>query len=227
MARLFSSFVTIAIYINTFLGVTVDSVIAAEWWIVYFLTFVLTFGYVPSDRKSLQSSVCSLGIWGPLWLMIIFAQCWVWFKGIDIEQKEGCVVKIFAIFFEVDVYDKGWQIFFKIQSVTSCIFAVFFLIGGVKTNFLQREPSDTDNSMPKLLKAGLILFQLIVGALAVLQIEMTIKINNISVSEAPMTSSGQLIPILAGIFTTLRTIGICFKPQLRVIVQRYRRIISG
>lgn len=212
-AQFTSSIVTISVYTNTFHGVMYGSLIAAEWWIVYSMTFVLTLGYIPTSRTSLQSSAYSLRFLGLLWYMIIFAECWVWFKGVDIAHKEGCVIKVFAIFFEVDVYNNRWRTFFKIQSVASCIVGIIFLPGGlfrIYTSLFAKKCNDTkdedDKAVIFLLKVGLTGFQLLFGAFAILQIEMTMRINNINVSATPLTSSGQLIPLVMGIFTLAATV---------------------
>jgi hypothetical protein len=217
-ALLSSIIVTISVYANTFRGVTYGSLIAAEWWIVYFMTFGLTLGYIPTSRTSFQSSAYSLGVLSLLWSMIIFAECWVWFKGVDIAYKEGCVIKVFAIFFEVNVYNNRWRTFFKIQSVASCIVGTIFLLGilfRVYISLFVKKRNDVEDEDDKaatlLLKVGSTGFQLLVGAFAILQIEMTMKINNIDVSATPLTSSGQLIPLTGGIFILAATIGAGFK----------------
>ena len=61
------------------------------------------------------------------------------------------------------------------------------------------------------LKAGITVFQFIFGAFAIVQVEMTMKINNVDVSTTPLTSSGQLISFVAGIFL----LGMTFKAVLK------------
>ena len=199
------------------MGVRNGSLIAAEWCIVYFETFVLTLGFVPLSMVLKKRSVLDMGFLGVLWCMILFAECWLWFKGVDLDHKEGCVIKIFLLFFEVNVQNKKWRTVFQIGSVLSCVFATVFLIfgfvrgwekrkkvgggGGEEGNRTENVENGEENVNVNILKAGLTVFQLILGAFAILQIELTMKINNISVSATPLTSSGQLISFLNGVYT--------------------------
>lgn len=221
-AQMMSNIVTISVYVNTFCGISESTVIAAEWWIVYFMTFVLSLGFVRTSTILQQTSRYSCGVSGVLWAMIIFGQCWLWFRGVDIGQKEGCTVKVFALFFAVDIQNKTWRTIFKIESVIGCVVAVRFLLYGL-FNCLKNaagkkgDNSTGDDSRDKVcsckdeesvgytVKAGLTALQLVFGTIAIVQIEMTMKVSNIDVSAAPLTSSGQLISLLMGIFNLAAT----------------------
>jgi hypothetical protein len=224
-ARLTSNVVTIAVYVNTFLGVRHDSLIAAEWWIVYFMTFVLTLGFIPTSTILLRKSIYSFGFLGLLWSMIIFAECWVWFKGVDIGHRDGCIVKIYFLFFKVNVENKTWRTMFKIESIVACVVGAGVLLYGLfllYSGWFGEKVDDGGTTKAKNEKATiytlngmLMAFQLVTGALAILQIEMTLKINDIDIQGAPLTSSGQLIPFVAGIFTLAATFGAGFNHLMK------------
>ena len=219
-ARLTSNVVTIAVYVNTFLRVKHGNLIAVEWWIVYNMTFVLTIGFIPTSTILLRKSIYSFGFLGLLWSMIIFAECYVWFKGIDVGHKDGCVVRIYFLFFKVNVENRRWRTIFKIESIIACIVGLgglIYALFGLYSNGFGKSGADGAGTQIKdrkatvlTLNAVLMAFQLVTGTFAILQIEMTLKVNNIEVSSTPLTSSGQLIPFVAGIFTLAATFGAGF-----------------
>jgi hypothetical protein len=231
MARIASNIVTVAVCTNMFRGVSHGALIAADWWIVCSMTFVLTIGYIPVRPILLKTPTSSLVFLSLLWSMITVAECWVWFKGVDIGHREGCTVKIFVVFLKVNVYNTTLRTIFKVKSVLANIIGAIFVIRlvckwlGSVVRF-RIEGTEGGSSKPKaygyMLEAGLTVFQLIFGVFAILQIELTIKINNISVS-APITSSGQLIPLVAGVFTLAATFAVLFERMYRhCILQRFR-----
>jgi hypothetical protein len=229
-SRRVSNILAISVYTNLFFGVSNGSLIAAEWWIVYFETFVLTLGFVPHRLVLKKKSVLDMGFLGVLWCMIVFAECWLWFEGVDLEHKEGCVIKVFLLFFAANVQNKKWKTVFQIGSVLSSVFTTVLLIvgcrrewenwekvvaGGEEGNGTRNAENEKENVNVIILKAGLSVFQLIIGGLAILQIEMTMKVNSISVSAAPLTSSGQLIGFLNGIYMLGAVFVTCIKVLLK------------
>ncbi|CZR58246.1 uncharacterized protein PAC_08137 [Phialocephala subalpina] len=222
--RLNSHIVTISVYTNTFIGVAHGSLIVVEWWIVYFMTFVLTLGFVPVNTVLLKRPIYNLGFLGLLWSMIIFAACWLWFKGVDIDHKDGCMVKVFLFFFKVNVDNKKWRTIFEIGSVISCFVGTIFLLVSLFRVYIyafrrkgdgRSEGESRDEKGSFYVKSGLTAFQLLFGAISILQIEMTMKINNVDVSASPLVSSGQLIPFVMGICTLVAVFAAGFKNMRR------------
>ncbi|KAF8536373.1 hypothetical protein BDD12DRAFT_807839 [Trichophaea hybrida] len=110
--------------------------------------------------------------------------------------------ELLFFFAPVNAYGRGWEIFFKIGACSSVTIAVVILAVGfyyLSKDFLH-PPSK--KSADKDLK---ILFRIIqtclmvpTGALSIGMAELTMKRNNIDLSMASITSTGQLIPTLFG-----------------------------
>ncbi|KAI9861364.1 MAG: hypothetical protein M1813_005261 [Trichoglossum hirsutum] len=215
-ARTAANIITIAVFTNTFRGAKDGSLVAAEWWIVLWLTFVLSLLNVPVDWKRSSSSV---GVMLILWCMITAAQPWLYFKGLDTGHKPGCIVKVF-FFTGINVYNHVWRTFWKVGSVIECLMGISFFIGGVTVMivglFSQGDESDQDNDAAKIAQKLVLTFgQLITGVITIVQVEMTIKVNRIDLSSATLLSSGQLIPLLIGCLTITAVFGHGLKRLLR------------
>ncbi|KAH9208175.1 hypothetical protein DL95DRAFT_480735 [Leptodontidium sp. 2 PMI_412] len=151
-----------------------------------------------------------------VWSAIAFANCWVWFAGVNLGKKDGCDVKVFS----VSIYHDAWQTFLRIVAVIGCILGMVFTIIGIlairwnlTTSFTQRhskEPSKRRNLRPELRSTA---FQIVMGALAIVvteMTEMTMKINDYQMSE-PLGSSRQLLPFSIAVVNVVATIGSGFR----------------
>ncbi|KAH8647594.1 hypothetical protein BGZ60DRAFT_227661 [Tricladium varicosporioides] len=244
---------TIAVFANTLntLSFTPPSpqpysgpLIILETHIIYTLAFLLPLSLVPISPSALRASKYSLLTQATLGCMIVFAQPWLWFIGIDIGKRAGCDVKVFLLVGHVTIYNKGWSIAFKVGSILSVLAATHIVLKGLNwirnwltenkakrawsSNDIERagdsagrlEPrldgegsalrsfsndqkEETPTIWVKLLLTG---FQLISGGVAILQTEMTIRINDVDLY-APLRSSGQMIPFVIGVVTILVTFG--------------------
>jgi hypothetical protein len=97
--------ITIAVIVNTFRGAENGSLVAAKWWIVLWLTFVLSLPNIPIGLKRHSSA---MGVMLILWCMITAAQPWLYFKGLDSGHRSGCIVKVF-FFTGNNVYNHAWR----------------------------------------------------------------------------------------------------------------------
>jgi hypothetical protein len=230
-ARTGANIITIAVFANTFRGATHGSLVAAEWWIVLWLTLVLSLLNFPTDEAAFRQSTGSVGVMLLLWCMITAAQPWLYFKGLDDGHKPGCVVKVF-FFTGINVYNHVWRTFWKIGSVIECLAGfTFFLAGigiifwgllGVKGEGGSRENESSHDWAAVFAKASLTFGQLVLGTITIVQVEMTIKVNKIDLSSGGggLLASGQFIPFLIG----LLTIGAVFGRGLQTLT---RNITKG
>ncbi|KAI9751768.1 MAG: hypothetical protein M4579_005899 [Chaenotheca gracillima] len=221
-ARTASNIITVAVYANTFRGATHGGLIAAEWYIVFWMVFILPIGNWPSSTKLLRNSTSSMAIMLLLWAMILLAEPWLYFKGLETGLKEGCQVKVF-LFTPINIYSKGWWTFQKVMSCFGVLSAAIFLSGaitllawGVFGSWNEPDMGDDDavDAEPAI-AGGLTFFQIGVGAFSIPFIELTIKANNITFPTANLTDSGQLIPFLVGLFTIMAVFGSGVKRLIR------------
>ncbi|KAH0551611.1 hypothetical protein GP486_007172 [Trichoglossum hirsutum] len=209
-ARIATNVITIAVFANTFRGAREGSLVAAEWWIVLWLTFFLSLHNFPADLKRASGSG---GVMLMLWSMITAAQPWLYFKGLDIGHKPNCVVKVF-FFTGINVYNHVWRTIWKVGSGFECLTGFyFFVLGGaiiVRELFGQGERSGLDNDISTWTAGRKVLMtfaQLITGITSIVQVEMTIRVNRIEFSSTTLLSSGQLIPLLIGCLTVVAACG--------------------
>ncbi|KAH8647603.1 hypothetical protein BGZ60DRAFT_521269 [Tricladium varicosporioides] len=231
-SRYASNIVTISVLASTFFsfrhksgsGSHEENLIALEYPILYSLVFVLTLGFIPTSERLLRKSRGNIATMGVFWAVIVFIQCWLWFKGVDMGKKEGCILRVYFLFWEVNIYNSKWRTFFQMESVvTTAIGAIFmllkFLKHCVKFGRIMKAIFRNDQSIPRENssivddKAGeeiarwiLTGFLLLLGVIAIMQVERTIKINSIDL-KVSLTDSGQFIPLVAGIWTVLATLG--------------------
>ncbi|KAI9773182.1 MAG: hypothetical protein M1840_008303 [Geoglossum simile] len=228
-ARTAANIITIAVFTNTFRGATHGSLVAAEWWIVLWLTLVLSLLNFPTDKAAFKQSTGSVGVMLLLWCMITAAQPWLYFKGLDQGHKDGCVVKVF-FFTGINVYNHVWRTLWKIGSVIECLVGFSFLLAGigtilwgffgVKNEAGSRENESHGDLASIFTKASLTFGQLVLGTITIVQVEMTIKVNKINLSSngSGLLSSGQFIPFLIGLLTIVAVFGRGLQSLTRSII---------
>jgi hypothetical protein len=97
------------------------------------------------------------------------------------------------------------------------ITGIIIIVHGLRRNTSNFNTIDSTSDEQKTiaLRYVLTVLQLITGISAIIQIEMTIKVNNIDLSAAPFTSSGQLMSLLIGCFTVVAVFGTGLKPLVQ------------
>ncbi|KAH6665976.1 hypothetical protein B0J14DRAFT_204911 [Halenospora varia] len=231
-SRFASNIITVSVLVNTFFsfrhksgsGSHEENLIALEYPILYSLVFVLTLGFIPTSAKRLRKSRGSIAILRVFWAIVVFAQCWLWFKGMDIGKKEGCVLHVYFLFWKVNIYNWKWRTVFKIQSVVTTLVGAVFMPHKFLKHWAtlrritkaifgnhQNVPNETssievDKPGEKIARWALTSFLLFFGVIAIIQVEMTIKVNTIGL-KVSLTDSGQLVPLVAGIWAVLATFG--------------------
>jgi hypothetical protein len=202
IARISSNMITIGVLASNFRSAHHGSLIAVEWYIVLWLTFVLPATNIYVQRSAVSGSLAAQLV---LWSIKLLAQPWVYFRAIYAGNKEGCDVFIF-LFAKINVNHSGWRTFGKVASVFSVVFAVIFLVITVVILPHLNSNVDEEDDRPTIMQVfGSTIVKLFCGPICIAMVEMTIKINGIDLSSAPLYSSGQLIPFVVGLTTIVIT----------------------
>ncbi|CCX05340.1 Similar to hypothetical protein AOL_s00215g429 [Arthrobotrys oligospora ATCC 24927]; acc. no. EGX43693 [Pyronema omphalodes CBS 100304] len=154
---------------------------------------------------------------------------WVFLTKQNNGLKPGCDVSIPFLFISIKASNKTWQIFMKVSSCLSIPGAAALAISssialylyykkndfglGNDGNIRRREgdvnidinADDFDEQVimglfERIAFLGITFFRLLATALSIAQVEHTIKKNQIDISSAPITSTGQFIPLLMGVY---------------------------
>jgi hypothetical protein len=213
-ARTVTNIITIAVVANTLKNpVGGGSVVVIEWWIVI-LNFFLQLGNVPFSRRLIAGSASSLGSMLILWSVILFVNCWVWFAGAEHGRKEGCDVKIWLFFRAFSIYDSRTQLALRIVGAIGAAAGLFLVLSGIAAlgwniavAFAHGNQDEAEEE-PQSIKSAVLSTATVVllGTVAIVETEMTIKSNDIEFVEN-LGSSGQLLPFVLGLLTLFVTAG--------------------
>ncbi|KAB5546890.1 hypothetical protein GE09DRAFT_1060488 [Coniochaeta sp. 2T2.1] len=198
---------------------------AFEWYILLQIAvFVPTsLSFVIRDEKPLTLALCCM-----VDATYAVLQPWVYFtrlgQGWDVDAGGGCPSPKVYIFAQIDFYSPPFTVFLKVMSVVSCVGGVFlFLCAFALLLFCcvpavrRRHPDWTGIMMETMAEkkegnfilskrnawttGGLLFFGLTLIGLT----EKTLAVNDISIPGTTVASTGQLIPLLVGILTTVST----------------------
>ncbi|RPA79102.1 hypothetical protein BJ508DRAFT_416186 [Ascobolus immersus RN42] len=206
-----TNIVAFAVIISTLKGGNDGGLLVPELFIVTNLVFTLNLFNIPPNKALLRKSVASLGAMLGIWSIAFFAAPWVWFKNVEQGRKAGCAVSLWFVFAPVNIYSKGWGVFFKISAVfevvagAACVIGAFIaLVIGLIDDFskigtgLFGSSAGTEDDLMSLVMKGIVtVLQLITGGIAIGMVERTIEKNNIVLSQG-VEESGQLIPVIIG-----------------------------
>jgi hypothetical protein len=149
------------------------------------------------------------GPWGAMSLLIamdFLTAPWMYWKGNYQANKDDCNVYFYlsigAFAFWVNIYNRKWIIAIKVLSVLgtflgglSILYGSRLLLLAGRTRITKEECTDTGS---KWMRAVYSFVQLFVGGWTIALIEITLLRNDVDLSGTPITSSGQLIPLLMG-----------------------------
>lgn len=207
--RAATNIVTLSVFINSLHGANVnDSLMVVEWYIVQYLVFWLLFANLPTTCRALKSSVGSLSVLLINYCIVVTFPVWLYWRGEKQGGKEGCEPSIF-LYKPISAYNPHWLLASKVlatMGVTILLLPSFAgacaLVALGLTRWRDEGQNDTsDHTMVRILQCVYTLYLVSIGAFAVAFVEMTIKINNVVFPELSLTNSGQLIPLLIGVFT--------------------------
>jgi hypothetical protein len=221
-ARTASNILATALYINTFRNTVRGGLVAFEWSLLWYLTFVLSWLNLPISKRDRSDIKGSLIVARILWTMYYITLPWVQFRGIDVGHVPGCDIKIFLLV-PISIYNHKYRIAFKVISLVEAIFAVWYLwrvsrdtwslIKAVNLPKPESVDSETGSGSPTRRKSADRLYgsilgvaQFISGALAIIFVELQLHFNNVDLSASSITDSGQLVPVIIGIFSAVTAV---------------------
>lgn len=131
-----------------------------------------------------------------------FACPWVIFRGWYNGRQAGCAVKS-VLFVPTNAYTHGWMIFIKVSwslGVAAGIGCVGIGFTALFYWFVSWEDDFKEEKHPfwSYVYGAL---SSVLGAIAIVHVEMTIKMNHITFPDTHITDSGQVIALLIGVFT--------------------------
>lgn len=158
----------------------------------------------------------------------LFSQPWLNWKFYEQGRNDQCRVEIFIFYTFIDLYSRGLRIFFRVSAVISVVTGIIYICyAGVLIYYgLTQAISPTDDTeiQSPITEAS--------GAKAtpppewVLEVEkksmklakfisylveLTIAYSKVGMSASPITSTGQLLPLLVGIFSFFSVLWALFK----------------
>lgn len=134
------------------------------------------------------------------WTAFIIANVWVWFAG---------------LYFGISVHNGTWQSLFRVSAIIGCIIGTFFTsigLAGILWNATHASNENDQKAGKESLRAAALstCLQLVVGIIAIVETEMTMRVNDIQMGET-LSSSGQRILFGVSIFLFVATVGAGFK----------------
>ena len=203
--RTATNILTISVFINSLRGASVEhSLMVVEWYIVEYLAFVLLAFNLPTSWRALTRSLGSLAVLFINYFVVAFP-VWLYWRGVNLGRKAGCQPNVF-FFTSIGAYNPAWIIVCKVLStiglilLPGCLIVAWLLFS--RRDKLSREADEDGMDKWTVPFAGTFtVFLLVNGAIAIAFVEMTIKSNKIEFPDTRLTDSGQLIPLLIGVFT--------------------------
>lgn len=208
--RAATNILTLSVFVNTLRGADKEnSLMVVEWYIVQYLVFWLLFFNLPTSFRHLKRSVGSLVVLLVNYCIVVLFPIWLyWRGGSDEGRKDGCEPYVF-LFAPIAAYNSKWLLASKVLSTAGAAFswapllgAFILLVLGLTKWSDQGADDDEDDFAATLGFRAVFTFALLTeGASAIAFTEKTIQVNNIIFPGADLSDSGQLIPLLIGVFT--------------------------
>ncbi|KAK4446343.1 hypothetical protein QBC34DRAFT_331879 [Podospora aff. communis PSN243] len=229
---------TFAILVVLIRNTREGSFAALEWFLTYptiLVTFIsLCFALPIWDNAGI------LLCYGVTLCLLSVCQPWLYWRRMYQGSKAECEVR-YWFFGERNFFGQVWVTFFRVISILACIGGVVLFSLAAAYAFRKKivrlevllhlaepkAPRDKQrgtrsNNIRMGFKLFGIAFLLFVGAVTMRMTEMTIQLNEIDLSEAPLDSTSQMIPFLTGLLSFLSTLYAC-TPFSSII----RRLVFG
>ena len=202
-ARSATNIITISVFINSFRGAHVDkSLMIVEWYIVQQLAFWLLVANIPLSGPAFKRHAGSVATTCLLYAAVGVFPVWLYWFGLHQGAKPGCTPKV-IFYAPIHAYSRGWVTFNKVNSVLACIFAAAMVVLAAAVLLRPFVDGDEDQSDVPAFKTGFLLF---LGVVSIVHVELTIRFNHVRFPDSPIADSGQLVPLLIGIFTFTATL---------------------
>lgn len=227
---------SIAVLINIFRNA--NTTLEIEWYIVSSLVIVLPLCAslaVASEKDRLKSRL-AISINFIIYGVFLLALPWHSFKRIDAGRKSNCEIKVWC-WHSVYVYHAAYRNFTKAFSIIGAVFGVLSLasvyLAFTNTISLARFGVSDDwlrtlgRSSRKLYLSCALGCTLPTGLLAIPFIEKTIQINDLNMSEGPITAASQLVPLVIGSYVLVNIVMAMLKEPFLRRVQALHRYWSS
>ncbi|KAI5814753.1 hypothetical protein BZA77DRAFT_371591 [Pyronema omphalodes] len=206
------------------------SIVMPEILILCGMTLGLTVSTLPYWDLFFDIEKLELNFWWMVGTMSVWMLTlpWVFFTKLNHGLRPDCDVWVFFMFIPIKASNKIWQTFLKVSiclilpsvAVAAIYSPIVFYRSWKSSNFglgnegnrIERDLGiDYDAEYAAMRAAFMDLFKktstffitfirLLIAAGSIAQAEYTIKKNKIDVSSAPITSTGQFIPLLIGVY---------------------------
>jgi hypothetical protein len=222
------SIFTLAVFTNVYRTMSWEgSIVMPEILIIGSMTIGLTASTLP-DFILFTTKNSELSLWWMLGMLCVgtLSLLWVFFTKLNNGLKPDCDVFVLFMFIPIKASNKTWQTFMKVGiclvlpgAAGLAIYSpVAFYRHYKKNNFglgnegnISEGDIDIDcdaDSVALQVFMGLVkriaffftFVRLLIAAVSIAQVEYTIKKNQIDMSSAPITSTGQFIPLLIGVY---------------------------
>ncbi|KAF3075515.1 hypothetical protein CFAM422_002540 [Trichoderma lentiforme] len=214
-----------AIVINFFKDINRNGFLYLEYWIIFaqlqFILWILNYISILMIIATTMKEDSNLGYFSIAWTfllssILLVTQIWLYWDGINLGHHTDCKEMI-NFYVPVDMYAKKWHYFLRASSVLAAstllpatvLGVVLYFILGFWVEFKKLNASYTILFLITLLPTTFSptisytlvgLFALVSG---IIWTEGTIRVNNIDLSGATISSSGQLISLIVTIFTSI------------------------
>ena len=210
--RAANNLLTTAVFISSLRGATVEnSLMIVEWYVVQYLTFWLALFNVPIVPKIFKRSIGSLSVLFLIFSATTIVQCWLYWRGIDLGSKEGCDdIEIF-FFTAIPAYHYAWITWNRVVMTVGTIAAPFTITIALLLlfyKFIKWNPNTVEYHEAPEAQMDLLARCMPTGfsaAFAIGFVEKTLAVNNVVFPDTSITDSGQLIPLLIGVFPIVMT----------------------
>jgi hypothetical protein len=206
IARSASAILTLAVYINFFRNVRDGNLVSIEWLLLFNIFTALLLGSYPTTLHGLRKGGGTVAVVFLIFAAYYVGTPYVLFRSWTNGRQPNCDIKDF-IFVPVSVYSNGWWTTFKVLFVIAAIIVVPALIAGTigalyawATGWLDDSLEGTYEPM-SWAAAGQGLSSMLLGVVAIPFAEKMLQINHVYFPGVTITTSGQLIPLLIGVFT--------------------------
>lgn len=213
--RVSTNIVSVALFINVFRSVNSDSLVLLEFYLVSWMTIILLLVNIPWNRALIRESLVDTSIMLGMWMIFMWAQVYIYSKGLHIGQRAGCAIWTWG---DSTSYSSAYQniyknVTLKLSGTISIAFASTFYmaVAVIGMCVLGAKPATHSaryhSKWSTIFRSILTIANAILGSISIVTVEKTIRRNHIDLSSAPLfKSSGQLIALVMGILSMITVI---------------------
>jgi len=214
----------LSVYINFYRNVRDGHLISLEWLLLFNIFTALLLSSYPTTGHGWRRGGGTVAIVSLISVAYYLGTSYMLFQSWTNGLQPHCDIKDF-IFVPVSVYSFGWLTMCKIMFICTSILGVpTLLVGAINAIFpwmfgwFDDELESTYESM-NMASASQGFYSMLLGVVSIPFAEKTLQINHVYFPGVRMTTSGQLIPLLVGVFTLVSAIINSFKAVVRELAK--------